>query len=240
MLTHWQEPIFDRVAQRLPFIQSQPLSTFSLACILGDATYVFNAKIGSLFDLGLGAIHPGYILTVGGIAALIGHVFLLASADQVDGAGEHGPITAVLSHCRRVARLLTLGWRPSNPFLLGFAALSFNGLALTLDAMFEMLIFGANAAMAIQLIDGIIVMGGLGAAMASRLVRPQPLRDKLNAFAPKLLAYGTFLTVVLGLLAVAPFMLLGGLLFVVGNSAQHHYAMRLRHLENQTQTSAAA
>lgn len=240
MLTRWQEPIFDRVAQSLPFISSQPLSTFSLACILGDAMYIFNGKVGSLFNLGMGAIHPGFILTMGGVAALIGHIFLLASADQVDGEGqEHGWVTKTLGQCRQAARLLTLGWRPRQPFMLGFGCLTLNGLALILDACWEMLFFGANPAMILQFVNGLVVTAGLGAAMLSRCMAEQTERDRLNAFAPKILAYGTFMTLLLGGLAVAPFLLLGGMLFVIGNSAQHQYALRLQKMERDRAKAAA-
>lgn len=235
MLTHWQEPLFALVVRRLPFIRSQPLSTFSMACILGDGTYILNGKVGSLFDLGLGAIHPGMILTFGGISALIGHIFLLAGADRVDqdNPDEQGLISTALKHCRSAARWLTLGWRPANPFMLGFAALTLNGLALALDGVWELLLFGFVPVVALQLVTGLVVMGGLGSAMLSRVVRPQAWRDALNIFAPKLLAYATLMTLVLGALAVAPFMLLGGMLFVIGNAAQHHYALRLQHLEQK-------
>lgn len=239
MLTHWQEPIFDRVAQSLPFIRSQPLSTFSLACILGDAMYILNGKVGSLFNLGLGAIHPGFILTMGGVAALIGHIFLLAAADKVDGEGqEHGWVTQTLAQCRTVARLVTLGWRPRQPFMIGFGCLTLNGLALMLDAFWEMLFFGANPAMVLQLVNGLVVTAGLGAAMLSRCMAEQAERDRLNAFAPKILAYGTFMTLLLGGVAVAPFLLLGGVLFVIGNSAQHHYALRMQKMESRQATAA--
>lgn len=207
-----------------------------MACILGDGTYILNGKVGSLFDLGLGAIHPGIILTLGGISALIGHVFLLAGADRVDTANpdEHGIVCTALKYCRITAQCLTLGWRPTNPFMLGFAALTLNGLALTLDGIWELLLFGFVPVVALQLVTGLVVMGGLGAAMLSRVVRPQIWRDALNMFAPKLLAYATMLTLLLGALAVAPFMLLGGMLFVIGNAAQHHYALRLQHLEQKS------
>ncbi len=233
MLTHWQEPLFQSVARYLPFIRSQPLSTFSMACILGDGTYILNGKVGSLFDLGLGVIHPGMILTIGGISAFIGHIFLLAGADRVDqvNTAEQGFISTALKYCRAAAQIVTLGWRPANPFMLGFAALTLNGLALTLDGLWELLLFGFVPVVALQLVTGLVVMAGLGAAMLSRVVRAQSWRDALNIFAPKLLAYATMLTLLLGALAVAPFMLLGGMLFVVGNAAQHHYALRLQHLE---------
>lgn len=240
MLTRWQEPIFDRVAQSLPFIRSQPLSTFSLACILGDAMYIFNGKVGSLFNLGLGAIHPGFILTMGGIAALIGHIFLLASADKVDGTGqEHGWVTQVLGQCRRAARAVTLGWKPRQPFILGFGALALNGIALLLDAFWEMLFFGVNPAMVLQGVNGLVVTFGLGAAMLSRCMAEQAERDRLNVFAPKILAYGTFMTLLLGTLAVAPFLVLGGVLFVIGNCAQHYYALRLQKVERAEAKAAA-
>lgn len=233
MLTHWQEPLFRTVARRLPFIRSQPLSTFSMACILGDGTYILNGKVGSLFDLGLGAIHPGMILTIGGISALIGHIFLLAGADRVDqdDATEQGSISAALRHCRAAAKIVTLGWRPANPFMLGFAALTLNGLALALDGVWELLLFGFVPVAALQCVNGLVVMAGLGAAMLSRVVQRQAWRDALNIFAPKLLAYATMMTLLLGAIAVAPFMMLGGMLFVLGNAAQHHYAMRLQQLE---------
>ncbi len=235
MLTRWQEPLFIIVTRHLPFIRSQPLSTFSMACILGDGTYILNGKVGSLFDLGLGAIHPGMVLTLGGISALIGHIFLLAGADRVDQAdsAEKGLISAALKSCRAAAQLVTLGWRPANPFMIGFAALTLNGLALTLDGVWELMLFGFVPVVALQLVTGLVVMGGLGSAMLSRVVQPQAWRDALNIFAPKLLAYATMLTLLLGALAVAPFMLLGGMLFVIGNAAQHHYALRLQQLETR-------
>jgi len=233
MLTTWQKPIFDRLAKQLPFLQNQPLSTFSLAAILGDGTYVLNGQVGSVFDLGLGMVHPGFLLTLGGCAALIGHLFLLASADRVDQMHEQGIVSTLLEFCRRLARFLTLGWKPANPFMLGFAALTFNGLMLALDALWEMLFFGVTPVALLQLTTGLIVIGGLGAAMLSRFVVRQAWRDRLNLFAPQLLAYATIMTLALGLFALAPFILLGGLLFVISNTAQHVYALRMQQLEGR-------
>lgn len=241
MLTHWQEPIFKYVAQKLPFVKSQPLSTFSMACILGDATYILNGKVGSLFNLGLGAIHPGMILTLGGISAMIGHVFLLASSDKIDQpTDERGAVTTILAQCRQIARWISFGWQPRNPFMLGFAALTVNGLALSVDALWEVMFFGVTPIALIQGGNGLVVMLGLGAAMISRVVVAQKQRDWLNAFAPKLLAYGTIMTLVLGGLAVAPFMVLGGLCFVLGNAAQYHYALRMKRAEHETVLTAEA
>jgi hypothetical protein len=237
MFGHWQEPIFQRLIQRLPFIARQPLSTFSMACLVGDGLYILNGKVGSVFDLGLGVIHPGWLLTMGGIAALIGHVFLLAAADQVDQAtDETGLIPDVLAACRRVARAITLGWQPANPFMLGFGALTLNGIAFVLDALWEWLFFGLNPVVLLELANGLVMVGGLGAAMLSRLAKTQKLRDGLNAAAPKILAYATILGFALGILGLAPVLLVTGLIFTIGNAAQYSYAARLKSLEHAAVT----
>ena len=239
MLTAWQQPIFEHIARKLPFIREQPLSTYTFACLLGDACYIFNGKTGSLFDLGLGAIHPGWMLTLGGIAALFGNLVLLAASDKVDSStAEHGLITRALRFCHQAARLLTLNWRPRNPFILGFAALAFNGVALFLDAFWEILVFGFTPVAFLQGVNGLIIFIGLGAAMASRIVPRQEERGRLNAFAPKLLFYATFISLFLGLLALAPFLLLNGLLFTLGNAAQHQYALRMQVLDREAAITA--
>lgn len=239
MVTNWQEPIFNFVAKKLAFVRNQPLSTFSLCCILGDAGYVLNGKVGSLFDLGLGTIHPSSVLTLGGIMAVIGHIILLAAADRIDqSGGEQGLVASILARCRHFAQIITLGWRPANPMLLGFAALSLNGLALILDALWELMFFGATPVMLLQLVNGVVITLGLGTAMLSRSMRDQNQRDQLNLFSPKILAYATSITFILGITALAPFMLINALVFTIGNSAQHAYALRVKAMENQAQPQA--
>jgi hypothetical protein len=234
LLTNWQRPIFEAAAKPLPFLRNEPLASFSVLCILGDLCYVFNGKVGSLLDLGLGVIHPSWLLTLGGVMALFGHFILLASADKLDDTAnsERGFMQASLAACRALAQHLTFGWRSPHFILIGFGALAFNGVALILDALWEIIIFGANPILLLQLLSGVIISSGLGAMILSQIVSETARRDRLRNLSPQILAYSNLLNLALGLLSFAPFLLLSAFIFVLANSAQHHVAQRMGTLES--------
>ena len=203
----------------LTSLRQSPLAIMALCNIAGDVCYLGFALYATT---GLSLIK-----LAGALAAMAGHIILLAYGDgvQAGASREQGWAAGTLQKLRRLSQALmqrvTGGQGLAQPVFVGFGLLALNGLALMVEASTRTDFAALN-----QMALGCVIMAGCLAFAASDLVRGRGLAEFMVRLAPNLLVGATVLSVPFAFATLNPFILASLGFFVMANVAGYFVRVR--------------